>query len=306
MAKESMYTLKSESDGLELQGYIIEPEGEYKGIIQMVHGMCEYKERYRDLMTYFADNGYVCAMHDHRGHGHSVKSEDDLGYFYEGGGTAVIEDVHQETVWLKEKYGTDVPFILLGHSMGSFVVRCYLQKYDAEIDKLLVLGSPSQNAAAGIGLALAKFLSAVKGGHAHSKLLDGMVSSAYEKRYAEENTPHAWVCSDKELVARYNTDKYCNYTFTINGYVALVYLTKQTYVKNGWGMKNSNLPIKFFSGEGDPCAVNRKQFLQAVQFLRDRGYSNVSEKMYAGMRHEIHNEPGKAQPYADMLEFINS
>ena len=94
------------------------------------------------------NNGYISVIHDHRGHGKSVKDAVDLGYFYDDSGKAIIEDAHQVTTWMKERYGGELPYHLFGHSMGSLVVRCYLKKYDDELDSLIVCGSPSENKAA--------------------------------------------------------------------------------------------------------------------------------------------------------------
>ena len=144
---EYRYEHISGSDGLALSVLRIEPDlsRPIKGIVQLVHGMSEYKERYVDFMKYLAENGYITVIHDHRGHGESIKEKDDLGYLYEGGYEALIEDIHEITLetkeYVKEELGlSDRPYILLGHSMGSLAVRCYIKKYDDEIDKLCVLG----------------------------------------------------------------------------------------------------------------------------------------------------------------------
>ena len=144
--KKTVY-LTSKQDGLKLHVLLMEPEGEPKGIVQIVHGMAEHKERYEPFMEMLCKHGYISVIHDHRGHGKSIRKEEDLGYFYDESGTAIIEDVHQITQWTKERYGK-LPYHLFGHSMGSLVVRCYLKKYDDELDSLIVCGSPSENKAA--------------------------------------------------------------------------------------------------------------------------------------------------------------
>lgn len=116
--------MRSLVDGLELDVLEVVPEGEIKGIFQIHHGMSEYKERYLPFMEYLAANGYVAAIHDCRGHGKSVKIKEDLGYLYRGGARALVEDAHQLTRELKEKWPS-LPLILFGHSMGSMVVRMY-------------------------------------------------------------------------------------------------------------------------------------------------------------------------------------
>mgnify|MGYP000113940991 FL=1 len=153
--KKTVY-LTSKQDGLKLHVLLMEPEQSPKGIVQICHGMAEHKERYEPLMQMLCNNGYISVIHDHRGHGKSVKNASDLGYFYDDSGKAIIEDAHQVTTWMKERYGEELPYHLFGHSMGSLVVRCYLKKYDDELDSLIVCGSPSENKAAKAAEFLAK------------------------------------------------------------------------------------------------------------------------------------------------------
>lgn len=309
MVIKSKFTYKSDMDGLTIHALRYEPEGEIKGIIQIVHGMCEHKERYTSLMDFLASRGYLCVIHDHRGHGQSIKDKSDLGYMYEAGWRGLVEDTHQLTMmtkeYVKKSLGKELPFILLGHSMGSMVVRVYLKKYDADIDKLIVMGSPSKRPGVTPGLVLINILNKIKGGKAHSKILDFIViNSSYEQRYKEEKTPHAWLSTDKDEVAKYNADPLCNFTFTINGYENLTLLTRETYLESGWSMENALFPIKFLSGEGDPCAVDKKSFVNSMRFLKKLGYQNVTGKMYKGMRHEILNDTIRNTVYNDILFFL--
>ena len=115
---KKMFTVKSECDGLELDVTVFEPENEIKGIFQISHGMAEHKERYYKFMEYLEQNGYVTVINDHRGHGKSVKSNDDLGYFYDNSAEYIVEDLHQITKLMKEQY-SNKPLVLFGHSMGS-------------------------------------------------------------------------------------------------------------------------------------------------------------------------------------------
>ena len=310
--KQTKYEHVSGSDGLHLSVLRIEPENpsEAKGIVQLVHGMNEYKERYIPFMEYLAGNGYITVIHDHRGHGASVKNPDDLGYMYDSGYVGLVKDTHEITreikAYAKKETGKILPFVLLGHSMGSMVVRCYLRKYDMEIDKLCVIGSPSKQAGMKLGVMTIRALEKIKGERSREMMIAGLVMGSYEKRFSKEGIPHSWVNSDLDEVRKYNDDPLCNYCFTLNGFENLVKLTMLTYKDGGHIMKNPGLPIRFFSGEDDPCAVNRKAFCSAIEFLRKQGYSNVSGKMYPGMRHEILNEPEKQTVFEEILAFIEA
>ena len=180
--KETKYTHNSGSDGLELSALRMEPDKkeDIKGVLQLVYGMCEHKERYIPFMEYMTSHGFVTVIHDNRGHGGSVRSPEDLGYMYENGAEALVEDIHEITMdtklYLEEELELeDLPFTLLGHSMGSLAVRCYIQKYDKDIDKLIVVGCPSKLSGMDAGLAFIKLLEAQKGDHARSKAADKLV-----------------------------------------------------------------------------------------------------------------------------------
>ena len=121
--------IKSACDELMLDVLTIFPKGEIKGIVQISHGMAEHKERYIPFMEFLSQNGYVTVIHDHRGHGKSIKAKKDLGYFYEEKAEYIVEDLHQITNFIKNKYPNQ-KVILLGHSMGSMLVRKYIKKYD--------------------------------------------------------------------------------------------------------------------------------------------------------------------------------
>ena len=311
--KETSYIHNSGSDGLPLSVFRTEPDAtsDIKGIVQLVHGMNEYKERYLPFIKYLTDHGYITVIHDHRGHGHSIRSNDDLGYFYEGGYRALVEDIHEITLDIKEYAQNltgknDLPLILFGHSMGSLAVRCYIRQYDSDIDKLIVCGCPSYNSAAKPGLQLVKLFKKIKGERNRSMFIAGLVMGSYEKRFKKEGVPHSWINSDLEAVKAYGADPLCNYLFTLNGFENLVRLTILTYTDGGYAMNNPELPIRFYSGADDPCAVNEKAFNSAVELLKKQGYTNVSGKMYENMRHEILNEPEHNKVFEDIMQFIQA
>ena len=150
------FTIQSKVDGLVLDGLVVEPEEgvQRTALLQLSHGMSEYKERYLPFMEYLAEKGFAAVIHDHRGHGKSVKEKEDLGYTYGGRDKGIVEDLHQVTCWIKEHFpGT--PVYMLGHSMGSLAARTYLKEYDGELKKLILTGPPSANPGVDMGLALA-------------------------------------------------------------------------------------------------------------------------------------------------------
>lgn len=297
--------IKSQYDGLELGVTIcVPPKQSPRGIIQLSHGMCEHRTRYYDLMNFLAEAGYVAIIHDHRGHGDSVRrSPDDLGYFYRNGVVGLVEDLHQITQYIKQCF-PQLLLVLLGHSMGSMVVRCYTQQYDADLDGLVVCGSPSHNAGAGAALQLVRLMKALRGERHRSKFLQRATFGSYNKHIPQPSSPNSWICSDPAVVRAYDQDPECNFIFTVNGFETLFRLMRQTYRKQGWAMAKPELPVLFIAGAEDPCIRNREAFEQAVDFMRARGYRNVESILYPEMRHEILNEIHKDKVWRDLVNWL--
>lgn len=292
--------LKASADDLSLAVLVSEPEGSPEGIFQIVHGMCEHKERYVPFMEYLSAHGYVCVIHDHRGHGESVKTPDDLGFMYKGGWRAMVEDVRVVSDWAKSQYPS-LKHILLGHSMGSMVVRSFTKRYDGMIDTLFVCGCPSDNPAKSAGKFLADCFVLFAGGHSRPKILQKLSFGSFNAPFAQEGYPVAWVCSDKQTLEEYHSDPLCMFQFTANGFSNLTALMKDCYSRKGWKLNNPELPVHFISGAEDPCLVSEKAIGKAVDLMKQVGYKNTDLKLYDGMRHEILNETGKRQVWDDIL-----
>lgn len=303
MAKIESFTVHSNADGLALSVCAVTPEdGRPKALVQLAHGMAEHKERYLPFMEALAQRGYASIINDHRGHGASVKAPEDLGYFYQDGANALVEDLHQLTLWFRERW-PGLKLFLFGHSMGSLAVRVYRQRYDGDIDGLVVCGSPGQNPAAGAGLALNKVMTAFKGERYVSKLFVQMTTGSFNKGNPKSGSANAWLSTNQDNVARYDADPLCGFPFTLNGYKALLTLMRDAYRPTPAG--KPGLPVHFLSGEHDPCAPDRKGFEAAVQRLKDDGYTTVTSKLYPGMRHEVLNHAGRQAVYDDLTALFD-
>ena len=300
------FTLQSKYDNLALSCAEYTAEGvtqtNAKGVVQIVHGMCEYKERYEGFIDYLTQNGYIVFAHDHRGHGGSVTANENLGYFGDKKGEAIVDDAALVTDEIRRLY-PGLSVTLFGHSMGSLVVRAYIQKYEEKIDKLIVCGSPSKNSLAGFGLMLNGVISAFRGKKYRSRLMANASTGGGDDKFPGEGK-NAWLTRDKTVVEKYNADEKCNFIFSCNGFSNLLHLVKNAYKKKKYPAKHSDLPIFFMAGADDPVIGSEKKWLEAQQFLRDVGYKNVTGKLYPKMRHEILNELGKEEVYADALAFI--
>lgn len=298
------FTLVSKADGLTLHATRYEPKGEKKGILLILHGMCEFRERYDEFMEFFASNGYVAVCYDQRGHGDSVKTEADLGYFYDRKAKAVVEDAAQMARYLKDEY-PDLPITLFGHSMGSMVARCFLQKYDVLLDKAVICGSPANNPLSGMAIALTKCIAFFRGERHRSKMLSYLSTGRGNNNFPSE-AKGAWLSKNRENIDAFYSNPKGKHRFTCNGFENLFRLMKNTYTKKAYLVQNPALPIHFVSGGDDAVLGDEAKWLYSIEMLREAGYRNVTGKLYEGLRHEIHNEPERAQVYADLLAFLES
>ena len=301
--KTSTFPLRSAHDDLDLSVLVISPDTAPKAVVQFAHGMCEYKERYVPFMEFLCSQGYASILHDHRGHGASVKSEEDLGYFYSGGYEAVISDLLTVNEHARRMF-PDCPVYLFGHSMGSLAVRSFTKRNDDRIDGLIVCGSPGRNPAAGAGKMLGKLIAAVKGERHRPALIQKIAFEGFNKRFGSEGI-NAWLSTDKENVRSYNADPLCGYCFTCNGFIGLFDLMTDTYSSIGWQLAKPGLPVHFIAGSDDPCIISLKGFNEAVGHMKAMGYANVTAKTYEGLRHEILNEVGREIIWQDVASLLD-
>ena len=292
MKKESLY-LNSSSDGTKLYTTYFIPKNKPKGIIQFSHGMCEYQDYYYDMMEFFTNKGYITIINDHRGHGKSIKSNKDLGFFYDETGKYVVEDLYDVTKFIKEKY-KKLPVYMFGHSMGSLIVRSYIKKYDKEIDKLIVCGSPSLRNAK-VECKLLKMIRTIKGERYRSETLKKMALS--------KGNLDTWLSINKEYIDAYRNDPKCNYLFTVNGYINISNMLIDVYSKDGWALNNKKLKVLFIAGENDPIIINETKWHKSMDFLKNVGYKNVEYILYDGCKHAVFKDDEKLV-CEDILNFI--
>lgn len=292
--------INSECDGLGLELAIAEPHGEIKAIVQFSHGMSEHKERYFDFMNFLSGHGYLCVIHDHRGHGKSVKSAEDLGYFYTDDYKFIVRDMQQVTRYIKDRY-REVPLYVFSHSMGTLVARIYLKEYDSEVSKAVLCGPPTENVMSAPGLHLSRLFARLHGEKTRSGILNSLADGAFNKG---QDIKNAWINSDIGEVEKYNDDELCGFMFTVNGYINLFELMKNSYETDDWQDVNGELEILLIAGGDDPVIQSREKMEHLKKFLEKLGYKRVMMKLYEGMRHEILNETAKNLVYDDVLNFF--
>lgn len=269
------------------------------GVVHILHGMCEHKERYSSMMQYFSERGYIVVISDMRGHGENVEYVKDLGYFGENGADLLISDVHAVNVFIHNNF-PDLKIILVAHSMGAFIAKVYMKKYDADIDFLFLCGSVSDTIEKYAGLVVAEVQSLLFDDANKSRVMDYLMYNKYRKKF-KNGSDNCWLSKDEDVVLKYNNDERCNFKFTINGYDTLFKLMIKSYSKKGWIVKNKNLPICFMAGREDVYVGNEEKLKKQVRFLAQVGYKNIEYCMFDNMRHEIFNEKDHTKVWDYML-----
>lgn len=285
---------------------IWETEKEPIGVLQIVHGMAEYIDRYDNFAKYMTEHGFNVIGHDHLGHGHSVSDEHDYGFFAEeNGDKIIIEDMHSVTQYAREKW-EELPNFILGHSMGSFCLRQYLTKYSNDVFGAIIMGTgwiPS--AAALLGKTIATNTCKSKGSHTVNPLLIKLTLEPYNKPFAPARTNCDWLSRDEKQVDLYVNDKLCGFDFTAGAYKDFfTILEKIAKNRQLIGMRKS-LPILITSGSVDPVGGKKACEKLNAQYKRC-GIDDVTLKLWENDRHEILNELDKSDVYRYICNWLKS
>ncbi len=278
------------------------PEGEVSAVLQIAHGMVEHIERYHDFATYLASKGIYVTGHSHLGHGKSMTGKDKMGYFAApNGNECVIGDIHGLRKITQEKY-PDAPYFMLGHSMGSFLLRQYLGRYWEGLSGAIVMGSGDQpDIAVNGGKMVCKLMAAFKGWEYRSDFVNGLVIGGFEKKMGK-----AWLSRNEENVRTYAADPLSGFVFTLNAFYHMFGGMCKMNAQEKSGNVPKELPIFFVAGSEDPVGNNGKGVEALYRRYQEKGAKNVQMKLYEGDRHEILNELDKAVVYEDILSWIQS
>ena len=292
------------SDGKNQTAYYIFEPSSPRAIIQLSHGMCEYVERYAAHAEYFCSQGFIFAGNDHIGHGASAKNADELGFIERS--SDLTDDLAKFTDILKEKY-PKLPIFLIGHSMGSFVLRDYMTKYRQKIAGAIISGTAGQGDPTTLGKLLASLLGKIYGTHHRSRLLFSMSLGAYSKKFGKDAPPEAWISSDPNIWEAYKNDKFCHFVFTVYGYRVLFDVLGRVSRKSWAKDVPTDLPILIISGKDDPVGKFGKGVLNVKKRLSDAGVQDLSCVIFESGRHELFNEvePIRSKTYKTVTDWIN-
>lgn len=306
MAAKREFTFDSKDGRTQIHAIAWTPEtGRTEGVLQIVHGMQEFAERYESFAEFMTEKGFAVVGHDHLGHGMSIVSKEDYGFFCEeDGNKIVLQDIYQLMRMTREQYPS-VPYYILGHSMGSFLLRQFLYTYGREIDGAIVMGTGTQPESI---LKLAKGMCRVqacfKGWHYRSGLIDKMAFGGYNKHFQPARTRADWLTRDESIVDRYLADERCTFRFTLNGFYNLF-----TSIEAAGRMENlrkmpKDLPVIFVAGAQDPVGNYGKGVEKVRKKFQEAGMTDVTWMLYEEDRHEVLNELDREKVYKDLYAWL--
>jgi len=278
------------------------PQSRIRAVVQIIHGMAEHILRYEWFARRFNENGILVVGHDHAGHGKSLVDDAHKGFFAaQNGWDAVIADIKTLHDITKDSV-SDVPYVLLGHSMGSFAARAYAARYQTDADGYIFSGTAGSNPAVGMGKLLAKIEMHRNGAMIPSKLLNSIAFGAYNKRFMPHRTPYDWLTRDEEQVDRYIEDPLCGFVFTAEGMYDL-FCGMEEVTGSGWAKCVPKVPILLISGGEDPVGGYGNGVRQVETWLKKSGHA-VKTHIYPGARHEMLNEINREQAVKDILTYL--
>ena len=282
------------------------PDCDINGVVQIAHGICEYAGRYEGFARYLASKGFVVAANDHLGHGQSVLSEEDLGYFGPlGSWELVVEDIERLRALTAEKW-PEAPYFLLGHSMGSFLTRTYLIRHpEAPLSGVILSGTGQPPAAVLAGGRMLCDADVLKNGPRHHSLnIYGMAFGSYNKGIEPRRTPYDWICRDEAVVDAYAADPLCTFVPTSSLFREMLSGLATVGSLHEVSAMRKDLPLILMSGDADPVGGRGVQVAKVYSLLVRAGCKDVAYKFYPGARHEILNETNRADVYKDILDWL--
>ncbi len=281
------------------------PDGEVSGVLQIIHGMSEYAERYSRFAGYMNSRGIAVCAEDHLGHGKTAKRPEELGKFDDKRDyKTVLSDIRHLHAYAGGRFAGS-PYFMLGHSMGSFLLRNYLAEYGKEISGAIIMGTgymgaPVLNAA----LFLTRLNALFFGWENRSKFIKKLAFGSYNKKFKQEKNAFSWLSADKENVKAYNADGLCGFDFTDNGYKVLFSAIKSACSQKTVSAVPKSLPVLFVSGRDDPVGNYGKGVLKTFKKFKAAGVNNARCILYEGCRHEILNDVCRERVYGDILSFV--
>ncbi len=282
-------------------------EGTPRGVIQIVHGISEYIDRYAGAARFLSEHGFVVVGSDHLGHGRTATGAEEYGFFCQRNGWHTVSgDVRRLRTLMGQQY-PDLPYFILGHSMGSFLARTYLIDWPGTVTGAIISGTGQEAPAmVGAGWHLSNIICKLSGARTHSKMIEQIAFGAYNKQYAPARTRADWISRDEEVVDAYIADPLCSFMPSAGMFRDMMEGLRYIAKKSNLSKMDPTTPILFISGDKDPVGQNGKTVRKVVDFFHNAGCEDTVVHLYPGGRHEMLNEINREEVYADVLAWLES
>jgi alpha-beta hydrolase superfamily lysophospholipase len=281
--------------------------GVVRGVLQLTHGIVEHIARYAEFACFMAEHGFAVIGYSLPGHGRSAANQADKGFFAEKDGwDLAVSDMYALYETERSKY-PGIPYFLLGHSMGSFLARSFLIKYQTGLAGCILSGTGQQSGLLlNAGLAAAAIEKRLHGVRYQSARLNSLSFGSYNAHIRPQRTPYDWLSRDEFIVDRYMDDEDCGFVPAVGLFIDMLTGLKFIGNRKNVSKMRKDIPILFISGEQDPVGEYGKGLQRAYALMADAGCSDLTLKMYPGARHEILNELNRQEVYQDILEWMMS
>lgn len=280
------------------------PKEPPRGVIQIVHGIAEYTGRYDHAARFFNEHGYLVCGGDHLGHGRTAEDGKYGCFAPKGGWDFVVQDIRR----LRELQGErhpGVPYVLLGHSMGSFLTRTYLIRWPGTVDGAVLSGTGQEPAPlVAFGKALVGLLCRVKGPYYVSDLVYDLSLGAYNRAFQPNRTTADWLSRDQQAVEANLNDPLCSFKPTVSMFRDMMDGLQFIARREGLRQMDQDTPIYFLSGDQDPVGSMGKGVRKVASMFREAGCRDVTVKLYPGGRHEMLNELNRQEVMEDLLAWL--
>lgn len=275
------------SDGLRVACFRWDSRGPARGVVQIAHGLGEHTGRYLETIELLNSAGLIVYGNDHRGHGRTASEVVPLGHFGEGGFDLLVEDMIRLSRIAKEEI-PNRPFILLGHSLGSFAAQQYVLDRSGEINGLILSGSGALDGLARIA-------------NAHPAQ-----SNFLNFNFEPARTPFDWLSRDSNAVDAFINDPLCFAELEPAASASFLAAAPELCDPHRLHNVRDDLPVYLFSGSDDPVGLQLDGLNLLIYRYRKAGLYDISHDFYQGGRHEMLNEINKDEVRERLLAWIAS
>ena len=299
---ESEFVSSNKRNKVKVKSYNINKE-KLKAIIVVIHGMTESKEAYTEFAEFLTSKKYGVITYDHIGHGDSVNTEDERGFFSNEEGYKYLTNDLGYVIKEAKKY--NIPVFLFGHSMGSLIARNYVATVKKqEIDGLILCGTIGQQWAIDGAIQFAQYMIDKKGPRYRSRKLMELVTTISAWKFEPKLYKDEWSTRDIEKIKEFKKDKRMNFIFTAAGFKDVFTLVKLTGQKEWIEKIPKELPIFIISGANDILGEYSEGVKRLEQSYKKEGIKDVTLKIYKESRHALIHELNRQEIFKDIYDWI--